>query len=79
MARHHLLLALLVAPAGALQGGVYRSGVVGAKREARRESPFKWVLCMSEVMARDEDLFSTLKELGEADERNCTSATAATA
>mgnify|MGYP001246724187 FL=1 len=27
------------APAGALQGGVYRSGVVGARREARRESP----------------------------------------
>ena len=29
---------------------------------------FRWVLCMSEVMARDEDLFTTIKELAEEDE-----------
>ena len=37
-------------------------------KEKRVSSPFRWLLCMSEVMARDEDLFSTLKELAEGDE-----------
>ena len=37
----------------------------GATPEARerRVTPFRWVLCMSEVMARDEDLFSTIKAI----------------
>jgi len=45
------------------------AGATPDEREGtRRSTPFRWVLCMSEVMARDEDLFSTLKELAEGDE-----------
>ena len=43
------------------------TGNSAVEEQRPRESPFRWVLCMCEVMARDEDLFSNLKELAEAD------------
>lgn len=45
-------------------------GAEGATPDERERhvSHFRWVLCMSEVMARDEDLFTTIKELAEEDE-----------